>query len=531
MVDRIKELPQRLLEWWNRFTSKQKTIIVCVAAGLIVAIAILATALTRPKYELLVTCESTKEASQIKDLLDGADLKYIISDDGYQISILKSQLSDANLLLGANDIPTASYGIENVTDGGFSTTESDKQKRYRLYLEKQMEEDLVRFDAVKRADVQLSIPENDGTLLSRDEQAFASVILELDGEFTQDNAAAMAQFVKTALGNDNAENITILDSLGNLLYSGDDSMSATGAAASQMSVKQQAERLLRNEVKRVLLATNQYNSVEVASNLNLDFSTQEITQHEYTPAAGQTQGVLSHEDIYSAENVNSSGGVPGTDSNSETTYEMLDSANSTSTVNEQSRDYLPNEKITYQTVTPGVVNYTNSSISVAAIRYDVRREEDVRSQGLLDGITWDQYKAANNTRTLLPVDDDIVNVVSAATGIPVANIALVAYEEPLFVDREGWGFTITDVIQIVLILIILILLGVVVFLSMRGQKQEEEEEELSVEDLLESAPVEEMTSISTEEKSEIRLLIEQFIEENPEAAATLLRNWLNEDWG
>ena len=333
MTEKLKAVPLKLLEWWNKFTSKQKTIIICISAGVVIALAILVTALTRPQYELLANCESTKEASQITELLDGAGIGCVVSDDGYQIKVLKEQLSDANLLLGANNIPAASYGIENVTDGGFATTESDKQKRYKLYLQGQMEEDLLRFESVKKADVQLSLPENDGTLLSKNEEAYASIILTLDGEFTQENAAAMAQFVKTALGNENASNITILDSQGNLLFSGEDSYSVAGNASNQLSVKQQAERLVRNEVKRVLLGTNQYDNVEVASNLSLDFSSTEVTNHDFTPAEGQTQGVLSEESIFNAENVNSAGGVPGTDTNGEnlTTYEMPDSNNSSST--------------------------------------------------------------------------------------------------------------------------------------------------------------------------------------------------------
>lgn len=531
MAERLKAIPAKLLEWWNRFTSKQKTIIICIAAGVIIALAILITLLTRPQYELLVNCESTKEASQITELLDGADITYRVSDDGYRITVLKEQISDANLLLGANDIPAAAYGIDNVTNGGFSTTESDKQKRYKLYLEGQMEEDLTRFEAVKKADVQLSLPENDGTLLSKNEEAFASVILELDGEFTPENAAAMAQFVKTALGNENANNITILDSQGNLLYSGEDSYSITGNASNQLSVKQQAERLVRNEVKKVLLGTNQYDNIEVASNLSLDFSSTEVTEHNYTPADGQTQGVLSHEDIYNAENSNSSGGVPGTDSNSETTYQIQDNGQSSSTVSEESRDYLPNEKITTQSIPPGLIKYDESSISVTAITYDVQREEDVKRQGLLAGITWDEYKLANAGRVAQPVDQNMVDVISKATGIDAANIAMVAYVEPLFIDKEGLAMSATDIVQIVLILVILGLLAFVIWRSMRSEKQTEEEEELSVENLLQSTPEPDIGNLGMEEISDTRRLIEKFVDENPEAAANLLRNWLNEDWG
>ena len=66
---------------------------------------------------------------------------------------------------------------------------------------------------------------------------------------------------------------------------------------------------------------------------------------------------------------------------------------------------------------------------------------------------------------------------------------------------------------------------------MRGEKQTEQPEELSVEDLLQSQPDVELEDIGTEQISETRRLVEKFVDENPEAVANLLRNWLNEEWG
>ena len=76
------------------------------------------------------------------------------------------------------------------------------------------------------------------------------------------------------------------------------------------------------------------------------------------------------------------------------------------------------------------------------------------------------------------------------------------------------------------------MLGFVVFRSTRNQNEEEEEPELSVDALLQSTAdaSEDMEDIGYSEKSETRLLIEKFVDENPDAAALLLRNWLNEDW-
>ena len=532
MVDRLKEIPKKIMEWWNKFSSTQKTIIVSVAAGVIVAFAVLITLLTRPVYEILVTTDTTKEASEITEILSGDGVNYKISDDGLQISVLKSQKSQATLLLGANNIPTQGYELSNVTSGGFSTTESDKQKQYKKYLESLMSTDLQAMANVKSARVQLNLPENDGTLLSKQEDSSAAIIIEPDGEFTGDNAATVAKFVKTALGNTDISKITIIDNEGNLLFSGEEEFSIAGTATSQMSVKQQTETLLQQEVKKVLIGTNEYDLIEVSTNLELDFSTTEKTEHNYTPADGQSQGVLSHEDTYAAESQGGHSGVPGTDSNGEdgTTYVIQDNDTSSSSETQESRDYLPNETITQTTIPAGLINYSRSSLSVAAIRYKVLKEEDARTQGLLDGISWDEYKLANAERVKIDTDEDLVNMVAKASGIAAENISFVSYEEPMFIDRERANVSATDVIQIVLIVVILGLLAFVILRSMRPETTEEVEEELSVETLLQSTPEAELEDIELEGKSETRKLIEKFVDENPESAAALLRNWLNEDW-
>ena len=96
MVDKVMEIAKKILErvkeWWNKFKPKQKTLIICVAAGVLIAISILVGVLTRKQYKELVVCESTKEASQIRDLLDGQSLDYKVSEDGLSFQILNTQM-------------------------------------------------------------------------------------------------------------------------------------------------------------------------------------------------------------------------------------------------------------------------------------------------------------------------------------------------------------------------------------------------------------------------------------------------------
>ena len=131
MQEKIIKLLKRVLDWWKALTVKQRTIIVSVTGVIILAFVILVTVLSKPQYSLLATCTDTKEASQIKTLLDKESLKYKISPDGLQIQVLSSKLADANLLLGANDIQASSYDISNVTTGSFTTTESVRKLSFR----------------------------------------------------------------------------------------------------------------------------------------------------------------------------------------------------------------------------------------------------------------------------------------------------------------------------------------------------------------------------------------------------------------
>ena len=538
MADRLKALWQKILDWWNQFTARQKTLIVGAGSVILLTVIILVSVLNQPQYVLLVNANSTKEASEIKELLESNSINYKMSDNGLEFKVLKKDQGDASLLLGANDIQSYTYSIDNVTDGSFSTTEADKQKKYKLYLESRLESDFIsKFQDIKSAHVMLDIPDNDGTLIGNQEEASASILLELaDGSaFTYDNAAFLARAVAKAIGNSSTKNIVILDNNGNMLFAGDEDSTTSGLASTQLSLKAKAEQLVKSEVKKVLLGTKLYDNIEVASNLVMDFSKEESTEHTYTPAQDQTQGVLSHEDTYNAENVNGISGIPGTDTNAdnETTYVTQDNQNSSSTITEESRDYLPNEKITTKTSTPGAIRYADSSISVTAINYVVMKEEDYDSAAN-NNMTWNEYKNANTEPVAQEVPAEMIDVVSKATGISNENVAMAAYNEYVFFDKAGATITVTDILQIVMILIILGLLAFIIVRSMWTKKQTEEETEpepLSVETLLESQPDESLSDIEMDEGSETKRLIEKFVDENPEAAAVLLRNWLNEDYG
>ncbi len=531
MADRLKEIPAKILEWWNRFTTKQKSAIVGIVAAVIFTFVILIYIFTRTQYVLLDVYEDAKTASQVVSVLDENGIAHRESGNGLRVEVEAGQESAANIALGAAGFSGSALSYSDFVSSSMSTTSTDRENQYKIYMEAYATKTIESMNAVKKATVLLYIPRETGTLIREREEATAWIQLELQDTFTSANAANLARAVATWLGNSNTSNITIVDSDANALFYGGDDYGVAGVANSLQELQNQAGSMVDNQVKKVLMGTNQYDSIEVTSHLNMDYSSYEETLHDYSVDEGRTEGYLASQDLYESENTSGAGGTPGTDSNNETTYYSPDGSSTSSSSAESHRTYLPDEDIKKIITSAGVIDYSSSSITVAMIRFRVLHEEEAKDQGLLDGITWAEYKRQNASDTKLEVDSDFYSMVATATGMPQENITIVAYETPVYYDKEPLDVNWTTVLSVVMLIIILALLAFVVLRSMSSQKEVPEEEELSVESLLQSNPESPLEDIDVETKSETRKMIEKFVDENPEAAAALLRNWLNDDWG
>ena len=246
MADKLKEIPAKILEWWNKFTTRQKSIIVGAAAVVIFAFAIIMYVMSKPQYVRLITCETTSQASEIIDTLDSAGIAHKESNDGLKIDVESSQQSAANLAPGSAGYVPDALDLNDYLGGSMSTTATDKERLYNSYLEKYITQTIEAQSAVKSAKVHLSFPKDNGTLAAQKEEASAFIQLELDGTFTSANAAALAKCVATWLRNDTTANITIMDTDSNLLFAGGDDYSTAGIANSMQELQNQAESMIAN---------------------------------------------------------------------------------------------------------------------------------------------------------------------------------------------------------------------------------------------------------------------------------------------
>lgn len=532
MPEAVKKYIDRIKEFWNKYTIKQRTIFIASVAAVIIALVILGTVLARPQTVVVRYCSSAAEAVEVRELLTGSGINCTVGSS-YEIIINEDDEIEAQLILGSNNYSSAGYSLSDALNGGFSQTESDKEKLYKEYLEKKFAEQLTLIDGIRSAQVNIDFKDTGSTIFTENKDSSITAILITNKELSAETVEAIGLLLANNVGSQNTNNVTIMDNKGNLLYTGLTDSTAMSSATTAYKFKRQLETDIKVAVQEIILSTRMYSEVQVMPNLSLDNDLVTEIVTEYQIPDGSEEGLKSTS--YEVDTTGNSGasGVAGTESNdSDTDYLLEDGTVNNSAYSLKQYDWLQNSKYTTTEKAAGTIKFDESSLSATFIKYNVQSEEDLRLQGLLEDMTYEEYKLQNSEPVALEVDQNLVTLIANGTGIAASRIAVAAYQYNVFLDTEESSTPVSFIIQIVLAVLIVALLLFVVFRSARPVTVSEVEPELSVEDMLAStreqqAPLED---IDLQDKSEARKAIEKFVQENPEAVALLLRNWLNEGW-
>lgn len=544
MTERIKQIPQKLLEFWNRYTSKQKTIIISVAAVVFLMIVILSYILSRPSYVELTKCEDNKSASDIISVLDENSIKNEYDTSTNIIKVKKRDYQSAVLLMAQEGLESTDTSLELnwnwALDTSMSTTENDKQVRNKLALQNELRRNIVALDIVEDAKVMIDDPEDTYNILQDHKPTSVTAILTLNDTMAADYAQALAEIMANSVGNEDTTDIRIMDSSGNLLFNGTEAEGMTGDIKTKEDYKKRSCENISDNLETVLLKTGWDEATVGTSGLafNMDQVEQELVQ--YSVPEGNEQGYYTDSYIYNNSGTSGAGGTPGTDSNDADTDVML--GNSTGTESKTSLEKYQHALDTLKESTIkeiGALDKENSTLAVVLTRYITYDEEILENNGTLDNMTFDEFIAANDNASEVVVDDALYQLVAAATGIDTASIYITGREVPYFQyklageDNPILAFlkNPANLVMLVLAILIIGLLLFVVLKSTAPVEVTEVEPELSVETILAGTKENQsLEDVEFSEKSETRKMIEKFVDENPEAVAQLLRNWLNDDW-
>lgn len=526
MQELLQRITNQITEFWGRLSNRNRIQIISAVAAGIVALVVLGILLSRPQLVQVKSDINPEDMGEIQTALSEAQIDFRMDNDATTLYVDEKKQDQATIILAdLGLVSDAQMTWEEALTNTISTSQSEKEIKAQLAFEEELNMRIEALNSVRQAWVKLYIGETDLAVFEEDKESSASVTIEQASALSDKTVQGIVGMLRTSVPNLDPVNISIMNTDGEVLYDGYDAEGMAGNVSSQIEHVEQLKKIMRNDMTQQLLSTGLYDDVSMTFSLDVDFDSVQSVETDFE------QGPVSEEYTSQSEGSSTdSGGVPGTDSNTNiTSYPQEDTSSSSSVSSTTETVYNNDQKITNIIKSIGDVNYDESRVSVSLNKLIYIYEEDVEADGLLADMTWREYVEANDVPVELTVSDSIIDMIRTGTGID--DISVVSYQRPIFVAKE---VTELDLLSYLPIALIVVLVGLLVFAVIRSTEPmdvEELEPELSVEEMLESTKAQqELEAIEFDDKSDIRKQLEKFVDANPEAVAALLRNWINEEW-
>jgi len=214
MQERIKEIPTRFMEFWKKYSSKQKTIIIAIICVVLFAIGLVAYFVSRPTWVQFQRFDNLDDANKMTSALTEQGIAYDASSDGMTIYVHKGDMTNALYTMSDNGLTDTGYTWDKAFDNSMSTTESEKSQKRKLALQTSIQKSLVEYSFIDKATVFIDIPdsnysvldeekkimmaqmENDPKMASKPEQVREKIVLGKLNKFYTENCLLQQEFVK-----------------------------------------------------------------------------------------------------------------------------------------------------------------------------------------------------------------------------------------------------------------------------------------------------------------------------------------------
>jgi len=516
MGEFLNRLRQRALAFYNGLEKNRRRMLIAASAVGILAITFGILFFTRTEYVEIATGLSASEAQVVTSRLDELGISWR-DENATVILVPKSDVSRARMELAA-DVAASNFSWSEIfSNESITMTSQTREQMYIQALAADIELSIKTIDAVQDAAVILQIPKESSYFLADDIKSRASVVLTLKNGYALDErkVTGIVNLIVSAVSDLVPENVTILDSEGNQLN--DQSELESFSANSHYELQLQIQNQLKNDLEKFLEKIYGVGNVEVKPSLVMDFDQETETQTLFSPPIdGETTGIPRSVSRITEDVVNGTGavGAPGTDSNASTITSAVeaDANNSSYKQASETLNYELNE--IYREIVRAQGEVVSMSIGVL-----------INSNALVDGIITDEHY------------NELINLIAKSAGTGSENITILtqAFPDPMEnydiytgQDTAGMVFGI-PIWAIIVVVVITLIIVIVVVLVLRRNRKKKEAEELAVEQqkMQEQQQLEEIGN-EQEDKASPKYHIEKFVDTNPEAAAALLRAWLND---
>ena len=531
----MAELREQLKNLWDRFTPRQRWIM--LGSALLLFIAVLGASYwagSKPKYVPLFTELESKDAGDVVAKLQELKIPYEILGNGTAIGVSEKDVYKTRLELARQGLPRGNKGFEIFDESKFGTTEFQNRVKYLQALQGELTRTIEGMAEVEKARVHIVLSE-DSLYKKNEKPATASIMLKLKprANLSPEQVTGIVNLTAHSIRGLSADNITVVDNFARVLNVKADS---SGLDAT-VNIKQvELTRKKQDEMQRALESLLEQvlgpNKAAVRVSLELSFDQKTVDKQTFEPVVddkGILRSTQEKNESFKGTNPPPSSGPPGTTSNIPGYVTGGANAQSTSTMEkkEATKNYEVNETKEKTIVAPGGIKRISVGVLVDAGLTRAQQESVTKTVASAAGIN--------------PARGDTISVEAVPFSTEIADkIKKEEQDQAQEQQRAQWTKVGAGV-------------GVVLLIAGIGfwflkHRREEEIEVLNMEaELAEREAAEAVSAADLEKASEaaiatIRELspeekarnaeqeaIETLSKAKPEEVAMLLKTWLAED--
>lgn len=527
----FKENLEKVKNYIEKMPKKNKTVAISILGSILLLSVILTMFLQTqsPGYRVLYHNIDESEASEIYQVLKEMGVQAELNASG-EVMVPKSQYDSLLLTLAGKGYPQTalSYDVYS-SHSSMTSTESERQQWLDYQLQDRVQDTLKRVWDVNNAAVTIYLPETSDYVWEQatsNENATASILLTMKPGKTLSptQVTSLKNLVAAAVPNLEAEYVTVVDAKTALEMVGKEEGSTTGMTTVQnFEFERMVQKQIEDNIVRVLSPRYGHDGVVAAVKVTLNYDkmvTEKLDLLE-KPVDENGEGgggyITNSRGEYVLGNKVSVGGIVGEEDNTDI----------------PSYGYQPspdNEDTTYY-------NW-DTEIEYSYIKHQIEKGNAELERATASVVVKDE-------NLTLAKREELISLISASADIDPEQVFVSSYvgtvvEEPPEPTGEfDWMQNRTLLMYIGIGALVLILLIVALLLAWRKarrkRKEALEEKKLEEERLLAEQEIEnykqQLTESSKTNAAEVAVLDEmrEFVTQNPEATANLIRSWLKEE--
>lgn len=303
---------------WAELKPVQKGAIVAVCAVVFGALVYLIVRGSRPDYVPLYTNLQEADAAEVVSALREAGINYRLAADGTAILVPQRQVYQTRLDLAAKGLPKHGVvGFEIFQQVSFGSTDFERNVKYLWALQGELTRTIREYDAIENARVHISLPEK--SLFLREQQpASASILLQLrpGARLTSGQVSGIAHLVAHSVEALDPQDVTIVDTAGNLLSQPSDLQTGVSSLAMQrLEIQRAFERDVERHLQSMLESLYGEGRAIVRVKAEMNFDSEEETLEIFEPAGPEGLVRTSKTSEESSESSSPGNGVAGVSAN------------------------------------------------------------------------------------------------------------------------------------------------------------------------------------------------------------------------